>query len=144
MASVSSTSANDSSAITSINISNADRIFFFLLRDDIFMTCIDTYMSTTINASTDSTFATTNVPQLVLLIMTLLCDSKTYCKGLKNDTELQELLNHFYSYCLEHIIKTPKTSQVFNKAEFKHAYDICARLAITKLKYKKPCLFSCM
>jgi hypothetical protein len=110
-------------------------VFECLLRDNTFMSIIDTYISNTIFSS--KTIDAKDVPQLVLILMTLLVKHKTSNveKNLKNDTELQELFHIFYNYIVVKIKENPNLTD-FDNDEFKKTYEICIRLAILKLKFK--------
>jgi hypothetical protein len=107
------------------------------------MTCIDDYITNTIFVT--KTFDAKNVPQIVLILVTLFSRSKEYIdleKTLKNDGELQELLDHFHTYILSRIKENPNLID-FNSNEFKKSYDICARLVIFKLNYSKKTSLFC-
>jgi hypothetical protein len=121
---------------------NAIYVFECLLRDNTFMVSIDDYIINTIFAT--KTFDAKNVPQLVLIIMTLLTHGKNFInveKTIKNDSELHHLLEIFYTYIIDKIKENPNLDS-FNIIEFKKSYDICTRLAIMKLKFtNKDSLF---
>ena len=118
-------------------------VFECLLRDNAFMTCIDDYITNTIFVT--KTFDAKNVPQMVLILVTLFSRSKEYIdieKTLKNDGELQELLDQFQIYILTRIKENPNLID-FDSNEFKKSYDICTRLVIFKLKYSKKTSLFC-
>jgi len=121
---------------------NAIYVFECLLRDNTFMFTIDDYIINTIFAT--KTFDAKNVPQLVLILMTLLTRSKNFInveKAIKNDLELRHLLEIFFTYIIDKIKENPNLDS-FNEIEFRKSYDICSRLAIMKLKFKnKDSLF---
>jgi hypothetical protein len=122
---------------------NAIYVFECLLRDNTFMVSIDDYIINTIFAT--KTFDAKNVPQLVLIIMTLLTHSKNFInveKTIKNDSELQHLLEIFYTYIIDKIKENPNLDS-FNIIEFRKSYDICSRLAIMKLKFTSKDSFFC-
>jgi len=115
-------------------MSNAVFVFECLLRDNVFMCSIEDYINNTI--ITTKTFDTKNVPQLVLILMTLFIKGETYIRvenHIKNDLDLQELLGLFYTYIIGRINKNTYLTD-FNLKEFTISYDICARLAVLKLK----------
>lgn len=123
---------------------NAAYVFDCILRDNNFMECIDEYITSTIASA--KTFDTRHVPQMVLIIMTLLDTNNNYVdvkKTIKDDAELQALLELFYVYILNKIMKEEGLAG-FNKKEFKQSFDICCRLAILKLKYKNKNSFFCI
>ena len=123
---------------------NALFVFECLLRDNTFMACIDNYITTTINST--KTFDAKNVPQMVLLLMTLFTRSNNFVdvgKNIKNDEELQQLLDIFYNYIIDRIKDEPALT-AFDKNEFKISYDICVRLAVLKLKFKGKNTFKCI
>ena len=121
---------------------NPTFVFETLLRDNVFMDNIDDYIKNTIFAS--KTFDAKDVPQLVLLIMTLLERSKIDIETtIKNDTELKELLDIFYNYIFSTIEKNLYLME-FDKTELKKSYEICCRLALFKLKYKNKNIFACI
>ena len=150
----------------------ANFVFECILRDNIFMECIDEYITTTI-AST-KTFDAKHVPQMVLIIMTLLDTHNNYVdvkKHIKNDEELKQLLELFYEYIFNFLKSKVQAegskmqaesskvqaegskvqaegskvqADVFNKKEFKQSFDICCRLAILKLKFKNKSGFFCV
>jgi len=114
---------------------NALFVFECLLRDNTFMTCIDDYIINTIFVT--KTFDAKNVPQLVLILMGLLTHTTNFIeveKKIKNDEELYALLEIFHTYIIDRIKENPNLLE-FNITEFKKSYDICARLAIMKLKF---------
>ena len=121
---------------------NAIYVFECLLRDNTFMFTIDDYIINTIFAT--KTFDAKNVPQLVLILMTLLTRSTNFInveKTIKNDLELRHLLEIFFTYIIDKIKENPNLDS-FNEIEFRKSYDICSRLAIMKLKFKnKDSLF---
>jgi hypothetical protein len=120
---------------------NALYVFDCLLRDNEFMSTIDIYISNTIFIA--KTVDAKHVPQLILILMTLLVKHKTYInveKNLKNDTELQHLFEIFYTYIVRKIQENPNLTE-FNADEFKKSYEICIRLAILKLKFKEKRTF---
>ena len=123
--------------------SNALFLFDCLLRDNAFMGIIDTYISNTIFIA--KTIDAKHVPQLVLILMTLLVKHKTSIveDNLKNDIELQHLFNIFYTYIVGKIKENPNLSE-FNNEEFKKSYEICIRLAILKLKFKNKSGLCCV
>jgi hypothetical protein len=59
---------------------------------------------------------------------------------LKNDGELQELLDLFKSYFILKINNIVN----FNTDEFKKNYEICSRLAILKITYAKKSGLCCI
>jgi hypothetical protein len=129
----------------------ASYVFDCILRDNIFMECIDEYITTTI-AST-KTFDAKHVPQMVLIIMTLLDTHNNYVdvkKHIKNDEELKQLLELFYEYIFNFLKSKVQAegskvqAELFNKKEFKQSFDICCRLAILKLKFKNKSGFFCV
>jgi hypothetical protein len=119
-------------------------VFECLLRDNTFMTAIDDYITNTVFIT--KTFDAKNVPQMVLILMTLLTKSETHInieQHLKNDTNLHQLLDIFYTYIVDRIKENPNLIE-FNISDFKISYDICARLAVLKLKFSKNSAFSCI
>jgi hypothetical protein len=123
---------------------NALFVFECLLRDNTFMSSIDEYIINTIFIT--KTFDAKNVPQMVLILMTLLTKGETYInieKHLKNDTELHDLLTIFYTYIIDRIKENPNLIG-FNTTEFKKSYDICARLAVLKLKFTNKSALCCI
>lgn len=95
---------------------NALFVFECLLRNNNFMTHIDNY--------------STNVPELVLFIMTFLAETSSQNK-LKDDTDLQELFDLFYTYCRRMASFDTKT------------YQTCVNLAMLKVKYKPKSRWWC-
>ena len=123
---------------------NALFVFECLLRDNTFMSSIDEYIINTIFIT--KTFDAKNVPQMVLILMTLLTKGETYInieKHLKNDTELHNLLTIFYTYIIDRIKENPNLID-FNTTEFKKSYEICARLAVLKLKFTNKSALCCV
>jgi hypothetical protein len=123
---------------------NALFVFECLLRDNTFMSSIDEYITNTIFIT--KTFDAKNVPQMVLILMTLLAKGDTYInieKQLKNDTDLHDLLTIFYTYIIDRIKENPNLID-FNTSEFKKSYDICARLAVMKLKFSNKSGLCCV
>ena len=123
---------------------NALFVFECLLRDNTFMSSIDEYIINTIFIT--KTFDAKNVPQMVLILMTLLTKGETYInieKHLKNDTELHNLLTIFYTYIVDRIKENHYLNN-FNTDEFKKSYDICARLAVMKLKFSNKSGLYCL
>ena len=123
---------------------NALFVFECLLRDNTFMSSIDEYIINTIFIT--KTFDAKNVPQMVLILMTLLTKGETYInieKQLKNDTDLHNLLTIFYTYIIDRIKENPNLID-FNTTEFKKSYDICARLAVLKLKFSSKTSLFCI
>lgn len=123
---------------------NALFVFECLLRDNTFMSSIDNYIINTIFVT--KTFDAKNVPQMVLILMTLLTKGETHInieKQLKNDTELHDLLNIFYTYIVDRINENHYLND-FNTDEFKKSYDICTRLAIMKLKFSNKTGLCCI
>ena len=119
-------------------------VFECLLRDNTFMSSIDEYIINTIFVT--KTFDAKNVPQMVLILMTLLTKGDTYInieKQLKNDTELHDLLSIFYTYIVDRIKENHYLNN-FNTDEFKKSYDICARLAVMKLKFSNKSGLYCL
>lgn len=116
--------------------SNALFLFDCLLRDNAFMSTIDIYISNTIFIA--KTVDAKHVPQLVLILVTLLFKHNTYRvdKNLKNDIELQQLFDIFYTYIVSKIKENPNLTE-FNADEFKKSYEICMRLAIMKFTFKE-------
>lgn len=94
---------------TSNDKGNALFVFECLLRNNAFMSQVDNY--------------STNVPELVLFIMTFLTETSSQNK-LKDETDLQELFNLFYNYCRRMAQFDTKT------------YQTCVNLAMLKVKYK--------
>jgi hypothetical protein len=121
---------------------NAIYVFECLLRDNNFMCSIDDYIINTI--FTTKTFDSKHVPQMVLILMTLLTRSNNFInveKTIKNDSELRHLLEIFFTYIIDKIKENPNLDS-FNEIEFRKSYDICSRLAIMKLKFtNKDSLF---
>lgn len=118
-----------------MNDDNAIFVFECLLRDNTFMSSIDEYIINTIFVT--KTFDAKHVPQLVLILMTLLSKGTNYIdigKKIKNDSELQHLLEIFYTYITDRIKENPYLVE-FNTIEFRKSYDICVRLAVLKLKF---------
>ena len=126
-----------------MNDSNALFLFDCLLRDNTFMSTIDIYISNTIFIA--KTVDAKHVPQLVLILMTLLIKHKTYKieRNLKNDNELQQLFDIFYTYIVSKIKENPNLIE-FDATEFKKSYDICIRLAILKIKFKAERGLACL
>ena len=123
---------------------NALFVFECLLRDNTFMSSIDEYITNTIFIT--KTFDAKNVPQMVLILMTLLTKGETSInieKQLKNDTDLHDLLTIFYTYIADRIKENPYLND-FNRDEFKKSYDICARLAVLKLKFSNKSGLYCV
>ena len=121
---------------------NPEFVFEYLLRDNTLMTTIDDYISNTIFIT--KTFDAKQVPQLVLILMTLF--KKTILdieKNIKNDIEFAALLELFHTYVLSRINENPNLID-FNRDEFKKSYDICARLAVLKLKFSGKNGFCCI
>jgi hypothetical protein len=119
-------------------------VFECLLRDNAFMSCIDDYIMNIIFAT--KTFDAKNVPQLVLILVNLFSRSKNFIdveKSLKNDSELNQLLEIFHTYIIDRIKENPNLNE-FDVNEFKKSYDICARLAIFKLKFSKKTSLFCV
>jgi hypothetical protein len=119
-------------------------VFECVLRDNAFMLCIDNYIQSAI--ADTKIFDVKHVPQVVLMIMTLLNTSTTNIdaqKHIKDDGELQELLHLFYDYIINKI-KEKVDREGFNKAEFKHSFDICCRLAILKFKFSNKTGLFCI
>ena len=116
--------------------SNALFLFDCLLRDNAFMSTIDIYISNTIFIA--KTVDAKHVPQLVLILVTLLFKHNTYRvdKNLKNDIELQQLFDIFYTYIVSKIKENPNLTE-FNADEFKKSYEFCMRLAIMKFTFKE-------
>ena len=132
-------------------IENDNVVFIFetLLRDNMFMKCIDDYIIKTISLTKN--FNSINVPQLLLIISTLLQRNKQYIdieKKIKDDGELQELLEKFYDYVLlkikESLTEYECNKYIFNINDFKKTYDICCRLVILKFKFSKKDGFLCI
>jgi hypothetical protein len=121
---------------------NSEFVFEYLLRDTNLMTTIDDYISNTIFIT--KTFDAKQVPPLVLILMTLF--KKTIFdieKHIKNDMEFAALLDLFHTYILSRINENPNLID-FNRDEFKKSYEICARLAVMKLKYSDKNGFWCI
>ena len=119
-------------------------VFECLLRDNTFMSAIDDYITNTVFIT--KTFDAKNVPQMVLILMTLLTKTEPHInveQHLKNDTNLHQLLDIFYTYILDRIKENPNLID-FNINDFKISYDICARLAVLKLKFSKNTAFFCI
>ena len=74
-----------------------------------------------------------NVPQLVLIVMSLIVNDKE--NNLNHDGELQELLDLFQNYFI--IRLTNNNILNFDINEFKKKYEICTRLAILRINYSK-------
>ena len=124
-------------------MNNSEFVFESLLRDNNFMTNIDNYITNTIFV--EKSFDVKHVPQLVLLIMTLLKKSTPYIdveQKIKNDTELKDLLDIFYTYIFKKIEEILHLIE-FDKKELKKSYDICARLAVLKLKFTNKSFLGC-
>ena len=120
---------------TSIANANVTFVFECILRNNSFMDYIDEYINKTL--LTSNKFDTKHVPQMVLLIMTLLDTNNNYVdvkNTIKDDGELQDLLELFYAYIIKKIMLDTKNETELNQREFKHSFDICCRLAIFKLK----------
>jgi hypothetical protein len=127
-----------------MNNDNAIFVFECLLRDNAFMSSIDEYIINTIFVT--KTFDAKYVPQMVLLLMTLLSKGTHYIdieKQLKNDSELQHLLEIFYTYITDRIKENPYLVE-FNTIEFRKSYDICVRLAVLKLKFSNKSGLRCL
>jgi hypothetical protein len=123
---------------------NALLVFECLLRDNTFMSFIDDYITNTIFST--KTFDAKNVPQLVLILMTLFFRTNNFVdvgRKIKNDKELQDLLEIFHTYIIDRI-KENKNLDVFDANEFKKSYEICARLAILKLKFTGKSALNCI
>lgn len=123
---------------------NALFVFECLLRDNVFMNAIDEYIVNTIFVT--KTFDAKNVPQMVLIIMTLLTKSNLHInieKHIKNDSDLHKLLDIFYTYIVDRIKENPNLID-FNIIEFKKSYEICSRLAVLKLKFSNKSGFCCI
>jgi hypothetical protein len=123
---------------------NALLVFECLLRDNTFMSCIDDYITNTIFST--KTFDAKNVPQLVLILMTLFSQGTDFVdvsRKIKNDKEFQDLLEIFHTYIVDRI-KENKNLDVFDANEFKKSYEICARLAILKLKFTGKSKLNCI
>lgn len=114
---------------------NALFVFECLLRDYTFMSCIDDYITNTIFST--KTFDAKNVPQLVLILMTLFTRTNNFIDVGKtiNEKELKDLLEFFNTYIIDRI-KENKNLDEFNVDEFKKSYEICARLAMLKIKFR--------
>ena len=131
-----------------MNYTNSDFVFETLLRDYEFMNSIDDYILK--NIKLNKTFYSKNVPQLVLIIITLLVNKKDYIdseNNINNDNELQQLLELFYTYSVKKIKETIsilKYQDCFNIEEFKLLYDTCSRLVILKFKFKKKTGLFCI
>jgi hypothetical protein len=123
---------------------NALFVFECLLRDNVFMCAIDEYIVNTIFVT--KTFDAKNVPQMVLILMTLLTKSNIHInieKHIKNDSDLHKLLDIFYTYIVDRIKENPNLID-FNIIEFKKSYEICSRLAVLKLKFSNKSGFCCV
>ena len=123
---------------------NALLVFECLLRDNSFMQGIDDYITNTIFST--KTFDAKHVPQLVLILMTLFARTNNFIdvsRKIKNDQELQDLLEIFHTYIIDRI-KENKNLDVFDVNEFKKSYEICARLAILKLKFTGKSALNCI
>ena len=123
---------------------NAVLVFECLLRDNSFMQGIDDYITNTIFST--KTFDAKHVPQLVLILMTLFARTNNFVdvgRKIKNDQELQDLLEIFHTYIIDRI-KENKNLDVFDVNEFKKSYEICARLAILKLKFTGKSALNCI
>jgi hypothetical protein len=123
---------------------NALFVFECLLRDNVFMCAIDEYIVNTIFVT--KTFDAKNVPQMVLIMMTLLTKSNLHInieKHIKNDSDLHKLLDIFYTYIVDRIKENPNLID-FNIVEFKKSYEICSRLAVLKLKFSNKSGFCCI
>ena len=123
---------------------NALFVFECLLRDNTFMSSIDEYIINTIFVT--KTFDAKNVPQMVLILMTLLTNGNTHInieKHMKNEMDLHKLLDIFYTYIVDRIKENPNLID-FNTSEFKKSYDICARLAVLKLKFSNKSGLCCI
>ena len=123
---------------------NALFVFECLLRDNVFMSAIDEYIVNTIFVT--KTFDAKNVPQMVLIIMTLLTKSNIHInieKHIKNDTDLHDLLTIFHTYIVDRIKENPNLID-FNIIEFKKSYEICSRVAVLKLKFSNKSALCCV
>jgi hypothetical protein len=123
---------------------NALFVFECLLRDNTFMSSIDDYILNTIFVT--KTFDAKNVPQMVLILMTLLTNGNTHInieKQLKNETNLYDLLNIFYTYIIDRIKENHYLND-FDTDEFKKSYEICSRLAVMKLKFSNKSALFCI
>lgn len=123
---------------------NATFVFECLLRDNTFMACIDDYITSTIFST--KTFDAKNVPQLVLILMTLFTRTNNFIdvsKTIKNEKEFKDLLEIFYIYIIGRI-KENKILDEFNVDEFKKSYEVCVRLAILKLKFRGKSALNCI
>jgi hypothetical protein len=121
---------------------NALFVFDCLLRDNAFMCIIDEYISNVIFIA--KTVDAKSVPQLVLILITLI-KRKTSIdveKTLKNDGEMQNLFEIFYTYIVGKIKENPNLNE-FDDKEFKKSYEICVRLAILKFKFKNKNALAC-
>ena len=110
----------DTGTSSSKGTGNALFVFECLLRNNAFMTQVDNYSS--------------NVPELVLFIMTFLTETSSSQNKLKDAKDLQELFNLFYNYCRRMASFDTKT------------YQTCVELAMLKVKYqpKSRCWLSRM
>ena len=81
-----------------------------------------------------------NVPQLVLIVMSLIVNDKE--NNLNHDGELQELLDLFQNYFIIRITKNNIIN--FDINEFKKKYEICVRLAILRINYSKKTGLCCI
>ena len=113
---------------------NAVSIFDKLTSDEEIIKCIEDYI---ISVTYKNRFDSKNVPQLVLIVMSLLMNDTI----LNNDAELQEVLDLFNNYF---ITKINKNIINFDMDEFKKNYEICTRLAILKKKYSKKTGLCCI
>ena len=114
---------------------NAVSIFDKLTSDEEISKCIEDYI---ISVTYKNRFDSKNVPQLVLIVMSLLMNDDTI---LNDDGELQEVIDLFKGYF---ITKINKNILNFDMDEFKKNYEICGRLAILKKKYSKKTGLCCI
>jgi hypothetical protein len=106
---------------------NALFVFECLLRDNVFMCAIDEYIVNTIFVT--KTFDAKNVPQMVLIMMTLLTKSNLHI--------------NIEKHIVDRIKENPNLID-FNIIEFKKSYEICSRLAVLKLKFSNKSGFCCV
>ena len=111
---------------------NATFIFECILRNSKFMDAVDQFIETIIKNT--NTFSPENVPQLVLLIMTMLSESYV----VKNETDLAQLFEIFYNYIMTKINKYKDDHNYdfwFYEEKFKQSFQICIKLAVLKLNF---------
>ena len=113
---------------------NSVVIFEKLTADETVIKYVEDYL---LSVTYKKRFDCKNVPQLVLMVISLLGTDH----NLNHDGELQELLDLFQSYF---ILKINKNIHMFDIDEFKKNYEICTRLAILKITYSKKSGLCCI